>query len=101
MSAQHTFLRPDAGSGTSPILPKSTCSSAPGSPSATRSVVPRALRPTLALQGIALQCPFGDNHSLARQQLGGLHCGQAIIDQPRFQLVVVGLEGRPPVSPCP
>ena len=46
MSAQHTLLRPEAGSGTSPILPKSTCSSAAGSPSATRSVVVLAERPT-------------------------------------------------------
>jgi hypothetical protein len=46
MSAQPTFLRLEAGSGTSPILLKSTCSLAPGSPSATRSVVPRAERPT-------------------------------------------------------
>ena len=54
------------------------------------------MRPTLEhFQGIALQCTFGDNHSFARQQLGGLHCGQAIIDQPRLQLVVVGLESRP------
>ena len=96
MSAQHTFLRPDAGSGTSPILPKSTCSSEPGSPSATRSVVARARAADAEdLERIALQCAFGDDHSLAGQELGGLHCGQAIVDQPGLQLVMVGLEGRP------
>jgi hypothetical protein len=46
-------------------------------------------------QCIALQCAFWDNHSLACQELGGLDCGQAIIDQPGLQLVVVGLESRP------
>jgi hypothetical protein len=44
------------------------------------------------LERIALQSPFGDNHSFAGQELGGLHCGEAIIDQPRLQLVMVGLE---------
>jgi hypothetical protein len=43
-------------------------------------------------QGITLQCAFGDDRSLACQQLGRFDCGQAIVDQPRFQLVVVGLE---------
>ena len=93
MSAQHTFLWPEAGSGTSPILPKSTCSSEPGSPSATRSVVaPSGAADAEDLQRIALQGPLGDHHSFAGQQLGGLHRGEAIVDQPRLQLVVVGLE---------
>ena len=46
MSAQHTRRRPVAVSGTRPILPKSTCSSDPGSPSATRTVVCLLERPT-------------------------------------------------------
>jgi hypothetical protein len=58
---------------------------------------PQRLAPSAAanpehLQCIALQCPLRDGDSCARQQLGGLHCSEAIVDQPRLQLVVVGLK---------
>ncbi len=46
ISAQHTRRRPVSGSKIRPILPKSTCNSTPGSPSATRTVAARAERPT-------------------------------------------------------
>jgi hypothetical protein len=47
INAQHTRRRPVVESKIRPILPKSTCNSAPGSPSATGTVDRRrADRPT-------------------------------------------------------
>ncbi len=46
ISACTTRRRADSASAIKPILPKSTCNSTPGSPSATRTVVPRTERPT-------------------------------------------------------
>ncbi len=46
INAWHTRRRPVSGSGIKPIFPKSIWTSTPGSPSATRTVVPLAERPT-------------------------------------------------------
>ena len=100
MSAQHTRAALGRGSNTSPILPKSTCSSSPGSPSATRTVVPRPRRGPHSSGAVALQGPLGDHHSLAGQQLGGLDYGQAVVDQPGLDCSWWASSSRQ-ASPCP
>src|SRR5262249_43366567 len=91
INAQHTRRRPLPGSGTRPIRPKSIWHSEPGSPSATRTVVVHLERPTPTnLEGIALQRPRRHDNPAAAQQLVGLDHRQALLGQPRHQLVVMG-----------
>jgi len=45
INAWVTRRRPESGSQSKPICPKSTCNSAPGSPSATRTVSPPRPKP--------------------------------------------------------
>lgn len=94
INAQQTLRRPLTESKIGPVLPKSTCNSAPGSPSATRTVTP-GLAYAQHLQGITVQGPLTNLDPLTSEQFVGLDHRQVLINKPHLQLVVMGLQSLP------
>ena len=92
MSAQHTFLWPEQGRDQSHLAKVDLQLRARFTVGYPQRRGPGGAADAEDLERITLHGPFGHDHSFAGQQLGCLHCGEATVDQPGLQLVMVGLE---------
>ena len=95
ISACRTRRRSVSGSDIRPMRPKSTWSSTPGSPSATRTVVLLATARPAQLRAEALaRCAWG-RPPPAGQQGVDLDDGQALVVEPGSDLLLMAIEGAP------